>query len=71
MDSPASWLALLDKGGTVTLCIFLFVAFVKGWIVPRWTYDQLLAQYNKLDEQVAKLIDLGVRAASAAEKKVP
>lgn len=66
-----NWLALLDKGGTVTLCLFLAVAFVKGWIVPRWTYDQLLAQYNKLDERVGLLIELGTHAANAAEKKAP
>lgn len=62
-------LTKLDKAGTLGLAVFIVIAFVKGWIVPRWTYDNLLKQYERMEGLAWGLTELGNRAATAAEKK--
>jgi uncharacterized ion transporter superfamily protein YfcC len=69
IDLEKAWM-LLDKGGTIGLAIFIVVAFVKGWIVPRWTYDRLERDHERMTQIAFKTIDLGERAATVAEKKV-
>jgi uncharacterized ion transporter superfamily protein YfcC len=66
-----SYFAMLDKGGTIGLSIFIVIAFVKGWIVPRWAYDKLDEQNKRVTEIAFSSLNLGERAATAAEKKVP
>lgn len=65
-----SYFAMLDKGGTIGLSIFIVIAFVKGWIVPRWTYDRLEKQYERMEQVAFGSLELGTRAATVAEKKV-
>lgn len=43
----ASWLDLLDKGGTVAILVLIIFGGAKGWYVPGWIYKR---QEKELDE---------------------
>lgn len=61
---------VVDKMGTIALAIFFGLAFMKGWIVPRWTYDKLARDCDRMTELALRGTHLAERGVSAAEKKV-
>lgn len=69
IDFTKAW-EIIDKGGTIALSVFIVFSFVRGWIVPRWAYDKLEKDHQRMSEIAFRSLELGERAASVAEKKV-
>jgi len=61
---------IIDKGGVIGISVLLTVAFVKGWVVPRWAYDKLEKDCDRMTEIALRGTELAERAALVAEKKV-
>jgi hypothetical protein len=66
-----------SKVSVAVLCLAAVTAFVKGWIVPKWAYDDLRAGCTRMEAQRDKLQDMLIqqshttdRALEVAQKKV-
>jgi hypothetical protein len=59
---------MIDKGGLVFVLLFLVYAFVRGWIVPKWAYDKLALDCERMTQIALRTTDLSERAVSAGEK---
>lgn len=60
---------VIDKGGVIAMSVLLTAAFVKGWVVPRWAYDKLEKDCERMTEIALQGTKLAERAATAAEKR--
>lgn len=69
VDFKVLW-EVFDKGGVIALSVFFTIAFVKGWIVPRWAYDKLEKDCDRMTEIALRSTELAERGVSAAEKKI-
>lgn len=68
IDVKTLW-EVLDKGGVIALAAFITIAFVKGWIVPRWAYDKLEKDCSRMTEIALRGTELAERGIQVAEKK--
>lgn len=59
---------LLDKGGTIALAGLIIVAFVRGWIVPRWAYVDLKDRCAQISSLAERATELAERNAAASEE---
>jgi len=58
---------MLDKGGTIALAFLVIVAFLRGWIVPRWAYTELKERCTQLSILADRATELADRQALAGE----
>ena len=61
--------SLVDKGGTLALSLLFIVAFVRGWVVPRWSYDALKDHCKDILALAERNAELATRVSGAMEKK--
>lgn len=47
-DSPTAW---ITSGGIVGFLCFSIVAFLRGWIVPGWIHNKLIADKDREIEE--------------------
>lgn len=73
--SPASYTfdlgniwEVVDKGGTVALALLIIVAFLRGWIVPRWAYLELKERCSQLSILADRATELAERQTLAGEE---
>ena len=57
--------AIIDKGGLVALSFLVVIAFVRGWVVPRWVYNDLMDRTGKALEVAEKSTQLAEKQADA------
>jgi hypothetical protein len=69
IDIEKLW-QIVDKGGVIGICTLLTFAFVRGWVVPRWIYDKVEQDCDRMTEIALRGTELAERAATVAEKKV-
>lgn len=67
-EAQSIW-SLVDKGGTLALAIVFLVAFIRGWIVPRWAYDALKDNCTVMTQLAERNADLGHRLTDAMETR--
>jgi hypothetical protein len=60
--------AIVDKGGTIALALLIILAFLKGWIVPRWAYLELKERCIQLSTLAERATELAERQALAGEE---
>jgi hypothetical protein len=58
---------IVDKGGTIALAFLIIVAFLRGWIVPRWAYMELKERCTQLSILAERATELADRQAIAGE----
>lgn len=66
-EARSLW-ALVDKGGTIALTLAIIVAFLRGWIVPRWAYLELKERCTQLSTLAERATELADRQAEAGEE---
>jgi len=59
----------LSNAGALGILAAACVAFLKGWIVPRGTYERALAEKDRAMELVYKQADVAQKALDHAERK--
>jgi hypothetical protein len=59
---------IVDKGGTIALAFLIIVAFLRGWIVPRWAYMELKERCTQLSILADRATELADRQALAGEE---
>lgn len=59
---------IVDKGGTIALAFLIIVAFLRGWIVPRWAYSELKERCTQLSILADRATELADREALAGEE---
>jgi hypothetical protein len=59
---------IVDKGGTIALAFLIIVAFLRGWIVPRWAYMELKERCTQLSILAERATELADRQAIAGEE---
>ena len=59
---------MVDKGGTIALAFLIIVAFLRGWIVPRWAYVELKERCAQLSILADRATELADRQATAGEE---
>lgn len=59
---------MVDKGGTIALAFLIIVAFLRGWIVPRWAYQELKERCTQLSILVERSTELADRSTAAGEE---
>ena len=71
MNSGASdpLLQWLSNAGALGILATAVLAFLRGWIVPRATYERALEEKDRAMELVYKQADVTQRALEAAERK--
>jgi hypothetical protein len=57
----------VDKGGTIALSFLIIVAFLRGWIVPRWAYSELKERCTQLSTLADRATELADRQTLAGE----
>jgi hypothetical protein len=70
-NSTDPLLQWLSNAGALGILAAACVAFLKGWIVPRATYERALAEKDRALELVYKQADVAQKALEAAEKFNP
>lgn len=68
MNEAGSILALVDKGGTLAMAIIFIVAFVRGWVVPRWAYTDLKERCEQISTLAERATELAERQTAAVEE---
>lgn len=68
-DSTDPLLQWLSNAGALGILAAACVAFLRGWIVPRSTYERALAEKDRAMELVYKQADVAQKALEAAERK--
>lgn len=67
LDLSKIW-DMVDKGGTIAIAFLVIVAFLRGWIVPRWAYMELKERCNQLSILADRATELADRQAEAGEE---
>lgn len=62
---------MVDKGGSILLALLFGLAFLRGWIVPRWAYDKMSTDCERMTQIAMRTTELSERATAAAERVVP
>lgn len=68
-NSTDPLLQWLSNAGALGILAAACVAFLRGWIVPRATYQRALDEKDRAMELVYKQADLARKALEAAERK--
>lgn len=67
MEVDKLW-EMVDKGGTIALAFVVILAFLRGWIVPRWAYTELKDRCTQLSILVDRGVELADRQVIAGEE---
>ena len=67
VDFSTVWESI-DKGGTIALALLFIVAFIRGWIVPRWAYLELKERCSQLTTLADRATELADRQGLAGEE---
>ena len=67
LDLSKVW-DMVDKGGTIAISFLVIVAFLRGWIVPRWAYLELKERCSQLSILVERAAELADRQSLAGEE---
>ena len=67
LDLSKLW-DIVDKGGTIAIAFLIIVAFLRGWIVPRWAYLELKERCSQLSVLVERAAELADRQSLAGEE---
>jgi hypothetical protein len=65
---PSKLWEMVDKGGTIALALTIIVAFLRGWIVPRWAYIELKERCTQLTILADRATELADRQSLAKEE---
>ncbi len=68
-NSTDPLLQWLSNAGALGILAAACVAFLKGWIVPRATYERALAEKDRAMELVYKQAEVAEQALRTAERK--
>lgn len=68
MNETATLWSLVDKGGTIGLSFLIIIAFLRGWIVPRWAYMELKERCTQLSILADRATELADRTTIAGEE---